>query len=105
MEHLILVTVLRFASVAVLDVVSVAVAVLDVGWFCWPWRGVVGGHLGGIKYQSGNLYYLPSLLNCHCACSLPPSFIPRGFNHFFKLIQVDLSLPPGAKKLSTKPIV
>ena len=76
MEHLILVTVLRFASVVVLDVVSVAVAVLDVGWFCWPWRGVVGGHLGGIKYQSGNLYYLPSLLNCHCACSLPSSFIP-----------------------------
>ena len=46
MEHLILVTVLRFASVAVLDVVSVAVAVLDVGWFCWPWTGVVGGTSG-----------------------------------------------------------
>ena len=46
---------LRFASVTVLDVV--AVAALDVGWFCWlAMEGGVGGTYGRDQTPDAKLF-------------------------------------------------
>ena len=48
---------LRFASVTVLDVVAVAVAALDVGWFCWlAMEGGVGGTYGRDQTPDAKLF-------------------------------------------------